>query len=103
MTANAPPVHDTPFGAAPRPLTEAVLQSAEEAVVANPDSVETLQRGELVSDTDPVTQRVSRRERISHVVAEKPLQSALAALAAGALLAALVKSTLRRRRDRTPF
>lgn len=91
--------HDTPFGAPPRPLTENVLQSAEEAVLANPKSVETLQDGEAVPEAaetgvtrTPFTDRLARR------AAEKPVQSALFALAAGALLAALVKAALIRRR-----
>jgi hypothetical protein len=98
MATAAPDSSATPFGAPPRPLTEDVLQSAEEAVLANPASVETLQGGE------PVPQAGGRAEnggtatgRLAHIVREKPLQSTLAALAAGALLAALVKLALGRR------
>jgi hypothetical protein len=99
MSTHASEIHDTPFGAAPRPLTEDVLQSAEEAVLANPASVETLQGGESEPEeaSDPATSRTRYTDRLARHAAEKPLQSALLALAAGALLAALVKAALRRR------
>ncbi len=90
---------DTPFGAPPRPLTEGVLQSAEEAVLANPASVETLQGGEPAPPAHgPARSAGPNTDRLARLVGEKPLQATLAALAAGALLAALVKLALGRRR-----
>jgi hypothetical protein len=91
---------DTPFGAPPRPLTEDVLQSAEEAVLANPASVETLQGGEPAAESSgPAGNAAPNTDRLARMVGEKPLQSALAALLAGALLASLVKLAFSRRRD----
>jgi hypothetical protein len=90
---------DTPFGAPPRPLTEGVLQSAEEAVLANPASVETLQGGEAFPQSEsPAAAARPNTDRLARIVGEKPLQSALAALLAGALLAALLRHALNRRR-----
>lgn len=89
---------ETPFGAPPRPLNEAVLQSAEEAVLANPASADTLHDDEpaspapgLPASAHPVPNRLAR------LVAERPFQATLAALAAGALLAALARLALARR------
>ncbi len=91
-------MHDTPFGAPSRPLQEDVLQSAEEAVLANPASVETLQGGEPLPETaDTGASRPSYAERLARHTAEKPVQSALIALAGGALLAVVVKAALSRR------
>lgn len=88
----------TPFGAPPRPLNEDVLQSAEEAVLTNPDAVETLQDGDpaFVTDLRPGGEG-SAGNRLARIVAERPLQSALAALLAGGFLAALAMHTLSRR------
>ncbi|MDP2817709.1 MAG: hypothetical protein Q8O29_05415 [Polaromonas sp.] len=98
MSTPASEIHDTPLGAPPRPLTEEVLQSAEEAVLANPASADILQGGEpLPEAADPAPGRVRYADRLARRVAEKPVQSALLALAAGALLAALVKAALSRR------
>jgi hypothetical protein len=98
MANTASDLSDTPFGAPPRPLTEGVLQSAEEAVLANPESVETLQGGEALPQSDgPATGARPNTDRLARIVAEKPLQSALAALLAGALLAALLRHALNRR------
>ncbi|WP_395057196.1 hypothetical protein [Polaromonas sp.] len=99
MSTPASELHDTPFGAPPRPLTEDVLQSAGEAVLANPASVETLQGGEPVldaADTGPTRARFG--DRVARRVAEKPVQSALFAMAAGALAAVVVSAALSRRR-----
>ncbi|MDP1566627.1 MAG: hypothetical protein Q8L91_10275 [Polaromonas sp.] len=99
MVTNASDISDTPFGAPPRPLTEEVLQSAEEAVLTNPASVETLQGVQPEPALDrPVTSEGPSTDRLARIVGEKPLQSALAALLAGALLASLLKLALRRRR-----
>jgi hypothetical protein len=96
--ANSPSYRsDTPFGAPPRPLAEGVLQSAEEAVLANPASVDTLQGGEpLPQSNGPATGATPNTDRLARIVAEKPLQSALAALLAGAMLAALLRHALHR-------
>ncbi len=96
MITPASDIHDTPFGAPPRPLNEEVLQSAEEAVLANPASVETLQAGEPEA-AEAGAARTPYADRLARRAAEKPVQSALLALAAGALLAALVKASLSRR------
>lgn len=99
MSTLASDIHDTPFGAPSRPLTEEVLQSAEEAVLANPASVETLQGGEPVPEAaDLVASRAPYADRLARQVADKPFQSALIALTAGAVLAALVRAALSRRR-----
>ncbi|MES2955905.1 MAG: hypothetical protein V4711_10640 [Pseudomonadota bacterium] len=98
MSTPASDIDNTPFGAPPRPLTEDVLQSAEEAVLANPASVDTLQGGEPVPQAaDAGVSRASYTDRLARHASEKPLQSALIALAAGALLAVLVKAALSRR------
>lgn len=91
-------IHDTPFGAPSRPLTEEVMQSAEEAVLASPASVDILQGGEHVAEADKGVTRVSYTDRLARRASEKPFQSALLALAAGALLAALIKAALSRPR-----
>ncbi len=99
MSTTPSDIENTPFGAPPRPLVEDVLQSAEEAVLSNPASVETLQGGEPVpaaeGDGDsrsPLTDRLARQ------VADRPLQSALLAMAAGAAVTMLLKSALAGRR-----
>ena len=98
MATTASPLSETPFGAPPRPLTDDVLQTAEEAVLASPGG-EVLQGGEpLLEPAGRVPGGVPHTDRLARIVAEKPLQSALAALLAGALLAALVKFALGRRR-----
>lgn len=99
MVPTASDLSDPPFGAPPRPLTDDVLQSAEEAVLANPASVETLQGADPAPLSDGVARSAGpNTDRLARIVGEKPLQSALAALVAGALLAALVKLALGRRR-----
>lgn len=99
MATPASDIDDTPFGAPPRPPAEEVLQSAEEAVLVNPASVDTLQGSEpVVEAAEPTTTRSPYADRLAQHVAEKPMQSALVALAAGALLAFFVKSALSRRR-----
>jgi hypothetical protein len=98
MVTTASDTSDTPFGAPPRPLTEGVLQSAEEAVLANPASVENFPDGELALDR-PGAAATRHTDRLAHIVGERPVQSALAALLAGALLASLVRLALSRRRQ----
>lgn len=103
MVSTPSDLSQSPFGAASRPLTEGVLQSAEEAVLANPASVEMLQDGEPVPQTHgPARTGGPGTDRLARIVGEKPLQSALAALLAGALLASLVKLAVRRHRSRYP-
>lgn len=74
-----------------RRLNDEVLQSAEDAVLSNPDAaalpVETPDAGAL-----------SRYEAaLTGYVARRPFQSALMAVAAGAAIAAILRSALRRR------
>jgi len=99
MATTASDISATPFGAPPRPLAEDVMQSAEEAVLAHPASVETLQ-GDLVTPEPEGADahRGPNTDRLARIVGERPVQSALAALLAGALLASLVKLALSRRR-----
>ena len=91
---NPPP----PFGAPPRPLAEDVLQSAEEAVLTNPVSVDTLQGEPLLAPVPPDEVEESYTRQLARQVGEKPVLSALLALASGALLAVALKSALQRRR-----
>lgn len=99
LASDSHDIPDAPFGASPRPLTEEVLQSAHEAVITNPASVDTLQGGEPEAEpADPGATRTPYVDRLTRRVSEKPVQAALLALAAGALLAALVKVALSRPR-----
>ncbi|MDP2449491.1 MAG: hypothetical protein Q8M93_06385 [Polaromonas sp.] len=79
-----------------RPLNEDVLQSAEQAVLSNPASDGIL----APADHDAAAPGVLTRYRgsLASQVARKPGQSALLALAGGALAAALLRSLARRRR-----
>lgn len=102
MTKPASDTDHPPFGAPPRPLTEDVLQSAEEAVLSNPASVEGMPDQGLPSTpkiADASVTRAGYASKLAQQVAEKPFQSALLAFAAGAFLAALVRSAMQRRRD----
>lgn len=96
MVTTASDVSDTPFGAPPRPLTEGVLQSAEEAVLVNPASAATPQDGEAVRDGRAPSVAPTPGS-LARLVGEKPVQAALAALLAGGLLTALIQLALRRR------
>ncbi|MDI1268798.1 MAG: hypothetical protein PSV40_06810 [Polaromonas sp.] len=79
-----------------RPLTEDVLQSAEQAVLSNPASDGILAPvGHDVAAPGVLTRY---RESLASQVARKPGQSALLALAAGALAAAVLRSVVSRRR-----
>jgi len=102
MTKPASDTDRPPLGAAPRTLTEDVLQSAEEAVLGNlasvagmPDSG--LQSAPRIADTS-VT-RLASAGKLAQRMAEKPFQSALLVFAAGALLGAMVRCPMRRRRN----
>lgn len=79
-----------------RPLNEDVLQSAEQAVLSNPASDGMLAPAD--HDAAAAGVLVRYREALAHQVARKPGQSALLALAAGALAAALLRSLVSRRR-----
>lgn len=99
MVSPVSDLSDTPFGAPPRPLTEDVLQSAEEAVLAKPVAAETPEGVEPASGADgPARSGGTNTNRLGRIVGERPIQSALVALAAGALVASLVKLALARRR-----
>jgi hypothetical protein len=79
-----------------RPLNEDVLQSAEQAVLSNPASDGMLAPA---GDDAEAAGRLSRyREALASQVARKPAQSALLALAAGALAAGLLRRLASRRR-----
>ena len=102
MTKPASDTDHPPFGAPPRTLTEDVLQSAEEAVLSNPASVAGMPEQGLPSApkiADAAVTRAASADKLAQRMAEKPFQSALLAFVAGALLAALVRSAMQRRRD----
>lgn len=102
MTKPASDTDHPPFGAGPRTLTEDVLQSAEEAVLSNPASVAGMPEQGLPSApkiADAAVTRAASADKLAQRMAEKPFQSALLAFVAGALLAALVRSAMQRRRD----
>lgn len=90
---------DNAVPAAPsRSLNEDVLQSAEQAVLSNPASDGILAAAGHDAAAPGVLTRY--RESLADQVARKPGQSALLALAAGALGAALLRTLVsRRRRD----
>lgn len=84
-------LYEADAGAQGRRLNEDVLQSAEDAVLSNPDAV-------AVPVETPGPGLVSRYETaLTGYVARRPFQSALMAVAAGAAVAALLRSALRRR------
>lgn len=84
------------FAAPSRSLNEDVLQSAEQAVLSNPASDGILApAGQHAAPTGAL---VRYREALAGQVARKPGQSALLALAAGALAAAALRSLASRRR-----
>ena len=102
MTKPASDTDHPPFGEPPRTLTEDVLQSAEEAVLSNPASVAGMPEQGLPSApkiADAAVTRAASADKLAQRMAEKPFQSALLAFVAGALLAALVRSAMQRRRD----
>ncbi len=86
----------------PRHLNEDVLQTAEEAVLANPASVESMSpQAGMYTDIDaPGPHRA--RHALAGYVAEKPCRSALMAMVVGGVVAAVLRSTLAHRRLR-PF
>lgn len=79
-----------------RSLNEDVLQSAEQAVLSNPASDGILAPADHDATAPGVLTRY--RESLASQVARKPGQSALLALAAGALAAAALRSVVSRRR-----
>ncbi|WP_096698891.1 hypothetical protein [Polaromonas sp. AER18D-145] len=80
-----------------RPLTEDVLQSAEQAVLSNPAS-DGLLLAAVGHDAAAPGVLTRYRDSLADQVARKPGQSALLALAAGALGAALLRTLVSRRR-----
>lgn len=101
MTMPASDKENPPFGAPSRPLGEEVLQSAEDAVLTNPASVDGMPDHGLASDpqaADTAEARAPKVSKLARQVAEQPVFSALLAFAAGALLIALVRSALQRGR-----
>lgn len=83
-----------------RPLNEDVLQSAEQAVLSNPASDGIL--APVGHDAAAPGVLTRYRESLASQVARKPGQSALLALAGGALAAALLRSVVSRRRRNRP-
>jgi hypothetical protein len=89
----------------PRQLSDDVLQSAEEAVLANPASAEAAPFQTVSSGSTDAEGRARRagdsllryQEALCAYVARKPVTSALMAAAAGALFAGLLKFALGRR------
>lgn len=92
----------------PRQLSDDVLQSAQEAVLANPASaeaapfqtvtVEGAESAESAESSERTQVPLSRyQEAFCAYVARKPGTSALMAAAVGALFAGLVKAALSRR------
>ncbi|MDI1273947.1 hypothetical protein [Polaromonas sp.] len=79
-----------------RPLNDEVLQSAEQAVLSNPASDGILAPAGEGAGATGVLGRY--RAALAGQVARRPGQSALLALAAGALGAALLRSAVNRRR-----
>ncbi len=101
MTMPASDIENLPFGSLSRPLAEEVLQSAEEAVLTNPASVNGM-ADQGLSFVSPAADAAGAHSpqvgKLARHVAQKPFLSAFLALAAGALLAAVVRSALQRRR-----
>lgn len=88
-----------PVSTAPRQLADDVLQSAEEAVLTDPvsvEGVELLDKPSTGADT-PVVSRESRRS-LGQYVADRPGQSALIAALFGAVAAGLLRQLWERRR-----
>lgn len=88
------------LGSPHRQLTDDVLQSAEEAVLTNPAPVEGDPVQTELLESEPATGKALLRyqDAVARYVAQKPCQSALIAVAAGALAAAVLRSALQRRR-----
>ena len=87
-----------PIDLGPRPLTDDVFQSAEEAVLAEAQVDPFADTLPPMSDPQPDTasrQRFSLATAIQSHVAARPCQSALLAAAAGALAAIVLRSQLR--------
>ncbi len=84
----------------PRQLTDDVLQSAEEAVLSNPAPIEGGPAQIAPPESEPASGQALLRyqDAVARYVAQKPCQSALIAVAAGALAAAVLRSALQRRR-----
>jgi hypothetical protein len=93
VESNPGDLYEADAAAQGRRLNEDVLQSAEDAVLSNPDAAAVLVE-------TPAPGVLSRYETaLTGYVARRPFQSALMAVAAGAAVAALLRSTLHRRQD----
>ena len=86
-----------------RRLDDEVLQSAEEAVLANPTSTAVLQ-----GQGDPQTVKAGSvgsppkyQQALARQVAQQPFTAALLAFGVGAMAIALMRSVISRRRDRS--
>lgn len=79
----------------PRQLNDDVLQTAEEAVLTHPASVEAIPSQADVYGTASAVSRY--RGALLGYVAEKPCRSALMAVVAGAVVAAALRSALAHR------
>ncbi len=91
---------NSPFGSPARALEEKVMQSADAAVLSNPASVGGLPNAGFASDLrgpDGSVPRAPKVDQLAKLVSEKPVLYALVAFAAGAALAALVRSAVQRR------
>lgn len=101
MTRTPADGYANPFES-PRHLNDDVLQTAEEAVLTNPASVESMnpQPG-IYTDTDVPGPHLTRHA-LAGYVAEKPCRSALMAMVLGGVVAAVMRSALAHRHFR-PF
>lgn len=83
-----------------RRLGDDVLQSAQEAVLANPDAATVLpgQGGPLAMPVSHQGLPEGQQRTLARRVAQQPLTAALLAFGAGALLAAVLRSLVTRRR-----
>ena len=89
-----------------RRLDEEVLQSAEEAVLANPTST-----AMLPGPGDPQAAKAAKagnaesppqyQRALARQIAQQPFTAALLAFGAGAMVIALMRSIISRRRDRS--
>lgn len=86
-----------------RRLDDDVLQSAEEAVLANPNSTAVLQ-----AQGDPQTVKAGSagspakyQQALARQLAQQPFTAALLAFGAGAMVLALLRSIISRRRNRS--
>lgn len=86
----------------PRRLDDDVLQSAEEAVLNNPESTAVLpgQGSPRPIPASMATSSATVQPTLALRVAQQPFSAALLAFGAGALAVALLRSVVKRRRGR---